>query len=295
MIRNYLGFPRGIGGSELAQRGYEQAWAFSTRFLVGTEVTSMDWGYDAHLLRTDDGRELTACAVVLAMRVAYRRLEVPSLERLAGLGVFYGASPAEAKQFENRRVHVIGAGNSAGQAALHFAKRASHVTIVVRGDSLEKSMSTYLIDAQGAAANVEVLLGSRVIEGRPRLLRWASQRKSDIGDHHRSYTLASTRRYSTRRRHEPASRAGHEREPKVGDQLANEAESVRVGTFCRYSTSLPRTRRTLRWWLISDGCGRTTNGRTLSARARTRRCWKPCVERPTYATPWLRMVLRVPP
>jgi thioredoxin reductase/DNA-binding NarL/FixJ family response regulator len=165
MIRNYLGFPRGVGGSELAQRAYEQAWAFGTRFLVGTEVTSMEWGYDVHALRTADRRELTARAVVLAMGVAYRRLEVPSLERFAGLGVFYGASPAEAKQFENRRVHVIGAGNSAGQAALHFAKWASHVTIVVRGDSLEKSMSTYLIDAVGAAANVEVLLGSRVIDG----------------------------------------------------------------------------------------------------------------------------------
>jgi thioredoxin reductase (NADPH) len=165
MIRNYLGFHRGVGGSELAQRAYEQAWAFGTRFLVGTEVTSMEWGYDVHVLRTDDGRELTTRAVVLAMGVAYRRLEVPSLERLAGFGVFYGASPAEAKQYENRRVYLIGAGNSAGQAALHFAKWASHVTIVVRGDSLEKSMSTYLIDALGAAANVEVLLRSRVIDG----------------------------------------------------------------------------------------------------------------------------------
>jgi thioredoxin reductase len=165
MIRNYLGFPRGVGGSELAQRAYEQAWAFGARFLVGTEVTSLACGYDVHALRTDDGRELTTRAVLLAMGVAYRRLEVPSLERFAGLGVFYGASPAEAKQFEDRRVYVIGAGNSAGQAALHFAKWASHVTIVVRGDSLEKSMSTYLIDAIAAADNVEVLLRSSVIDG----------------------------------------------------------------------------------------------------------------------------------
>ena len=165
LIRNYLGFPRGVGGAELAQQAYEQAWAFGARFLVGAEVTSMEWGYDVHRLRTDDGRELTTRTIVLAMGVAYRRLGVPSLERLAGLGVFYGASPAEAKQFENRRVYLIGAGNSAGQAALHFAKWASRVTLVVRGASLEKSMSKYLVDAIGGAANVEVLLRSRVIDG----------------------------------------------------------------------------------------------------------------------------------
>jgi thioredoxin reductase len=165
LIRNYLGFPSGVSGSDLAQQAYEQAWAFGTRFLVGSAVTAMEWGYDLHRLRTDDGRELTTRAVVLAMGVAYRRLDVPSLERFAGVGVFYGASPAEAKQFENRRVYLIGAGNSAGQAALHFAKWASNVTLVVRGDSLEKSMSTYLIHAISGADNVDVLLRSRVIDG----------------------------------------------------------------------------------------------------------------------------------
>jgi thioredoxin reductase/DNA-binding NarL/FixJ family response regulator len=165
MIRNYLGFARGVSGNELAQAAYEQAWAFGTRFLAGTEVTSMDCGYDVHVLRTADERELTTRAVVLAMGVAYRRLEIPALERLAGLGVFYGASPAEAKQYEDRRVCLIGAGNSAGQAALHFAKWAKHVTLVARGDSLEKSMSKYLIDAIAAADNVEVLLHARVVDG----------------------------------------------------------------------------------------------------------------------------------
>jgi thioredoxin reductase/DNA-binding NarL/FixJ family response regulator len=166
MIRNYLGFARGIGGAELAQRAYEQAWAFGTRFLVGTEVTSMEWGYDVHVLRTADGRELSTRAVVLAMGVTYRRLEIPALERLVGSGVFYGASPAEAKQFEDRFVYLIGAGNSAGQAALHFAKWAKRVCIVVRGDALAKSMSKYLIDVIAATDNVEVLLRSRVIDGR---------------------------------------------------------------------------------------------------------------------------------
>ena len=165
MIRNYLGFERGIGGAELAQRAYQQAWAFGTRFLVGTEVASMECGYDMHVLRTADDRELTAKAVVLAMGVAYRRLEIPALERLVGVGVFYGASPAEAKQYEDRQVFLIGAGNSAGQAALHFAKWAKQVTMVVRGDTLEKSMSRYLVDAMSAADNVEVVLHSRVVDG----------------------------------------------------------------------------------------------------------------------------------
>jgi thioredoxin reductase (NADPH) len=98
------------------------------------------------------------------MGVAYRRLEIPALERLAGLSVFYGASPAEAKQYEHRQVCLIGAGNSAGQAALHFAKWAKHVTMVVRGSSLEKGMSKYLIDEIAAADNVEVLLQSRVVD-----------------------------------------------------------------------------------------------------------------------------------
>jgi thioredoxin reductase (NADPH) len=125
----------------------------------------MECGYDVHVLRTTDGRELATRAVILAMGVAYRRLEIPALERLAGLGVFYGASPAEAKQYEDRHVCLIGAGNSAGQAALHFAKWAKHVTMVVRGSSLEKSMSKYLIDEIAAADYVEVLLSSRVVDG----------------------------------------------------------------------------------------------------------------------------------
>jgi thioredoxin reductase (NADPH) len=164
-IRNYLGFARGVSGNELAHAAYEQAWAFGSRFLVGTEIVSMSCGYDVHVLRTADERELTTRAVILAMGVAYRRLEIPALERLVGLGVFYGASPAEAKQFEDRQVCLIGAGNSAGQAALHFAKWAKHVTMVVRGSSLEKSMSKYLIDEIAAADNVEVLLHSRVVDG----------------------------------------------------------------------------------------------------------------------------------
>jgi len=165
MIRNYLGFERGVSGAELADRAYQQAWAFGTCFLVGSEVTAITCGYDHHLVHTGDGQPISARVVILAMGVAYRRLGIPALERLSGSGVFYGASPAEAKQFEGRRVAVVGAGNSAGQAALHFAKWASQVTMLVRGTSLEASMSKYLIDAIGAAHNVEVRLRTTVVDG----------------------------------------------------------------------------------------------------------------------------------
>ena len=165
MIRNYLGFARGISGSSLARAAYEQAWAFGSRFLVGSEITSMECGYDQHVLRTADGCELRSRAVILAMGVAYRRLDVPALERLVGMGVFYGASAADAKQFEDRQVCLIGAGNSAGQAALHFAKWAKRVTMVVRRESFGKGMSKYLVDGIASAENIEILMHSRVVHG----------------------------------------------------------------------------------------------------------------------------------
>ena len=163
MIRNYLGFARGIGGAELAQRAYQQAWVFGTRFLLMREVTELRCGDDGHVLNTADGTEINARAVVLAMGVSYRRLGVPALEQLLGRGVFYGASPAEAKLFEGKQVYL--AGNSAGQAALHLARWARSVTLVVRGEALEKSMSRYLVREIEAASNVEVRLRTRVVDG----------------------------------------------------------------------------------------------------------------------------------
>ena len=103
--------------------------------------------------------------VILACGVSYNRLDIPSLERLVGSGVYYGASPAEARNLAGGRAFVVGAGNSAGQAALHLAKWAAEVTLVVRGDRLEKSMSKYLVDEIAAATNVEVLLRHRVVDG----------------------------------------------------------------------------------------------------------------------------------
>jgi thioredoxin reductase len=165
MIRNYLGFARGIGGAELARQAYEQAWVFGTQFLAGREVVRLDCGDDTHVLTIADGVEISSRTVILATGVRYNRLDVPALEGLAGHGVYYGASPGEAAHFAGRHVYAVGAGNSAGQAILHLARWAEKATLVVRGPSLEKSMSKYLIDEIEAAANVAVLLRTRVVDG----------------------------------------------------------------------------------------------------------------------------------
>jgi thioredoxin reductase (NADPH) len=165
LIRNYLGFSRGVSGAELAQRAYQQAWVFGTSFLLMREVVELRPGGRRHLLRTADGAELEAGTVVLAGGVSYRRLEIPALAALEGAGVFYGASAAEAKALAGRRAFVVGGGNSAGQAAMHLSRWAEQVTLVVRGGSLAASMSSYLRGEIEAAANVEVMLETEVVGG----------------------------------------------------------------------------------------------------------------------------------
>ena len=165
MIRNYLGFARGIGGAELARQAYEQAWVFGTRFLTGQEVVRLHCGDDTHILTTADGIEIRSRTVILAAGVTYNRLNVPTLEERLGQGIYYGAAPAEARHFADKHVYIVGAGNSAGQAVLHLAKWAETATLVVRGPTLDKHMSKYLIEEIEAAANVEVLLTTRVVDG----------------------------------------------------------------------------------------------------------------------------------
>jgi len=165
LIRNYLGFSRGVSGAELAQRAYQQAWVFGTSFLLMREVTELVPGEHRHRLRTSAGGEVTARAVVLAMGVSYRRLQSPSLARLEGTGVFYGASAAEAKALAGRRVFIVGGGNSAGQAAMHLGRYAKCVTLVVRSPSLAESMSSYLRDEIDAADNIDVMLGTEAVDG----------------------------------------------------------------------------------------------------------------------------------
>lgn len=164
-IRNYLGFARGLAGAELAQRAYQQAWVFGTSFLLMRRVTRLDPDDDGTLLLClDDGSHVRAGAVVLATGVSYRRLGVPAVEEFTGRGVYYGASPADAARFADAEVFVAGGGNSAGQAAVHFSRHAARVTLLVRGQELAESMSSYLRDELAALPNVQVRLGCSVVD-----------------------------------------------------------------------------------------------------------------------------------
>lgn len=155
-IRNYLGFPRGLSGSELTNRATEQAWLFGAEFLLARRVQRLDRSGDGYLLDLSDGTQVAARAVVLAAGVEWRRLTVPSVEALLGSGVFYGAAGTEADALRGEPVFVIGGGNSAGQAAVHLARHARSVTILIRGESLAASMSDYLIQELEAIDNVTV-------------------------------------------------------------------------------------------------------------------------------------------
>ena len=182
LIRNYLGFPRGLTGAELAQRAYQQAWVFGTRFLLMCEVMSLSIDPDGFTLGIDDGTNVRAGAVVLATGVSYRRLGVPSLEAMDGAGVYYGASVSEARAMAGKDVYVVGGGNSAGQAALHLARYAKSVTILVRGGSLAESMSQYLID-QIDAAGVAVRFHSEIVDGGGQSrLEWLALRDRRTGE-----------------------------------------------------------------------------------------------------------------
>ncbi|TCC21310.1 FAD-dependent oxidoreductase [Kribbella sindirgiensis] len=165
LIRNYLGFSRGIRGSELAQRGYQQAWVFGAHFVLMRTVERLEKRGDRFVAQIEAVGEVTARAVVLASGVSYRRLDVPSLESLVGAGVYYGASVSEAHGLQDRDACVVGGGNSAGQAVLHLARYCRRVLLVIRGEDLAASMSQYLIDAIVAADNVTVRASSEVVDG----------------------------------------------------------------------------------------------------------------------------------
>jgi thioredoxin reductase (NADPH) len=164
-IRNYLGFARGVSGAELAQRAYQQAWVLGTTFLLMREVTGLRTEGDDHVLTISDGSQVRTRSVVLAMGASYRRLGIPALERLNGVGVFYGSSPSEAPRYTGGDVYVVGGGNSAGQAAVHLARYAARVTIVVRSDTLALSMSQYLRDEIHASAKIDVRLSTEIVDG----------------------------------------------------------------------------------------------------------------------------------
>jgi thioredoxin reductase (NADPH) len=154
-----------VSGAELAQRAYQQAWVFGSRFLLMSEVASLRTEPDRHVLTTADGAELCGRTVVVATGAAYRRIGIPALERLVGSGVYYGASGPEAAAATGGRVFVLGGGNSAGQAAMHLSRYAERVTILVRGETLADSMSQYLRGQLEATENVELRRCTEVADG----------------------------------------------------------------------------------------------------------------------------------
>jgi thioredoxin reductase (NADPH) len=164
-IRNVPGFTWGIGGHDLTRRTCEQAWLFGANIVFAQDATSLRASRSHHLVEVSDGREIAARSIVLATGVSWRRLGIARLEEMIGAGVFYGAAASEARAMQGRHVCVVGAGNSAGQAASHLAKYASQVTLLVRGDSLASSMSEYLIEELRATTNVSVRLGVELVDG----------------------------------------------------------------------------------------------------------------------------------
>jgi thioredoxin reductase (NADPH) len=163
MIRNYLGFHTGVSGAELARRAYQQAVGFNVEFLAGRAASlRSDRGYQFVCL--GDGKEISAQTCLIATGVAWKRLDVPGVERLTGAGVYYGAALTEARACKDEEVFIVGGANSAGQASLAFSQYARRVVMLVRAASLESSMSKYLIDEIARESNIEVWTRSRVIE-----------------------------------------------------------------------------------------------------------------------------------
>jgi thioredoxin reductase (NADPH) len=161
-IENYLGFPRGLSGSDLAQRALAQVSRFGAELVLAREVVGLEQRGPVRAVLLEGGGEVEARSVVVSTGVSYRRLQADGIEQLTGRGVYYGATAAEAAQTEGDMVYIVGGANSAGQAALNFAKHAKQVTLLVRGSDLLATMSTYLVDRITAAPNVSVRCGSEV-------------------------------------------------------------------------------------------------------------------------------------
>ena len=164
-IRNYLGFPTGVSGEDLAVRAYTQAWNFGAEYVYGNPATGLRARGRERIVTVAGGDEVRSRAVIIATGVSYRRLGIPSLERLTGVGVFYGAATSEATAMKGQEVFVVGGANSAGQAAVHLARFAARVTMLVRGPSLAESMSEYLIKEITGTPNIAVRHNAVVTSG----------------------------------------------------------------------------------------------------------------------------------
>ena len=163
-IENYLGFPDGVSGAQLTDRARRQAAKFGAEVLTARDVVALEVRGSARVVKFGDGTEIAAHSVVLATGVAYRSLDAPGVAELAGRGVFYGSAATEAPACAGEDVYIVGGANSAGQAAVFFAKHAATVTVLVRGENLEASMSHYLVKQLDAIENVHVRTGTEVAE-----------------------------------------------------------------------------------------------------------------------------------
>ena len=162
-IENYLGFPMGLSGNDLARRAVAQARRFGVEILTPQEVCGVRVEGPSRVLKLSDGGEVGCRALLIATGIAFRKLEVPGLERLSGAGVYYYAPMSEAFSYRGGNIYIVGGANSAGQAAMYFSKFALQVTMLVRGNSLSDTMSQYLEDQITATKNIEVRLNSSVI------------------------------------------------------------------------------------------------------------------------------------
>src|SRR2546425_7213644 len=162
-IENYLGFPMGLSGNDLARRAVAQARRFGVEILTPQEVCGVRVEGPARVLKLADGVEVGCRALLIATGIAFRKLDVPGLDRLSGAGVYYYAPMSEAFSYRAGDIYIVGGANSAGQAAMYFSKFARHVTMLVRGNSLSDTMSQYLENQIGATKNIEVKLNSSVI------------------------------------------------------------------------------------------------------------------------------------
>lgn len=164
LIRNFLGFPRGITGADFAQRAYQQAWLFGAEYVLARHVIDLRADGDRRIISLDDGREIHARGVIIATGATYRRLDPPRINRFEGRGVLYYAGEDVARALAGQDLVVCGGGNSAGQAVVHLAKRARRVVHVVRGSALAASMSAYLIDEIIRLPNVDLRLDTEIVD-----------------------------------------------------------------------------------------------------------------------------------
>ncbi|MEL6937003.1 MAG: FAD-dependent oxidoreductase [Cyanobacteria bacterium J06607_17] len=165
-IENYLGFPVGLSGSDLARRAVTQAKRFGVEILTPQEAKAIHLEDNYRIITLSDGNDISCHALILAMGVSWRRLTVPGVEQFTGAGVYYGAAQTEAAACQDEDVYVVGGANSAGQAAMYFSKYARQVRMLVRGESLTKSMSQYLIDQIAGTDNIEVMPFHSVVEAK---------------------------------------------------------------------------------------------------------------------------------